>query len=191
MSSDSDERVGHPSMRIQMILVLSLICLNATADAKPPNDGLDIVLSGFPGQHILTLSELDPATKTFFLKHFPKGNPGIVRADFDGDGHEDFALLLRDNKSKATKLEILLCLEEGPCKSVYKLDVAPYSDIVYLRPVPMGSIVSQSEALDKNDHPSPVKLKVTGIELSYFGKGAIVLHWNGKHKKIEETQTED
>jgi hypothetical protein len=178
-------------MCLQIILVLSLICFNAMADTKPPTDELDVVLSRFPSQHMLTLGELDSQTRTFFLKHFPKGNPGIVRADFDGDGHEDFALLLRDNKLKTTKLEILLCSEEGSCKNVYNLDVTTDFDSVYLRPVPMGSTVSQAEALDTNDHSSPVKLKVSGIQLSYFGQAKVVLYWNRKHKKIEEVQTED
>ena len=178
-------------MCLQIILVLSLICFSAMADTKPPADELDVVLSRFPSQHTLTLGELDSQTRTFFLKHFPKANPGIVRAYFDGDGHEDFALLLIDNKSKATKLQILLCSGEGPCKSAYELDVTPYSDLVYLRPIAVGSTVSQSEAIDTNDHASPVKVKRTGIAVTYFGKGKVVLYWNSKHKKIEEVQTED
>jgi len=46
--------------------------------------------------------------------------------------------------------------------------------------------VSQTEAIDTNDQASPVKLKRVGIELTYFGKGKLVLYWNSKHKKIEE-----
>ncbi len=178
-------------MCIQMILVLSLICFGAMADTNPPKDELDVVLSRFPSQHMLTIDDLDSQTKTFFLKHFPKGNPGIVRADFNGDGHEDFALVLIDNKSKAAKLQILLCSGEGACKSTYELDVTPYSDLVYLRPIAVGSTVSQTEAIDANDHASPVKIKRTGIAITYFGKGKVVLYWNSKHKKIEEVQTED
>jgi len=146
----------------QIIAVAFLICSTAMADAKPVEDELDVVLSHFSSQHMLTLGELDLQTRTFFLKHFPKGNPGIVRADFDGDGHEDFALLLIDNKSKATKLHILLCSGEGQCKSAYELDVAPYTDLVYLRPIAVGSTVSQTEAIDTNDQASPVKLKRVG-----------------------------
>jgi hypothetical protein len=178
-------------MCIQMILVLSLICFSAIADTEPPKDELNVVLSRFPSQHVLTLSELDLETRTFFLKHFPKGKPGIVRADFDGDGHEDFALLLRDNKSKAMKLQILLCSGEGQCKSAYDLDVAPYYDIVYLQPIAVGSTVSQTEAIDANGQSSPVKLKRVGIEITFFGKSKAVLYWNTKHKKIEEVQTAD
>jgi hypothetical protein len=178
-------------MCIHMILVLSLICLGAMADTNPPKDELDVVLSRFPSQHMLTIDDLDSQTKMFFLKHFPKGNPGIVRADFNGDGHEDFALVLIDNKSKAAKLQILLCSGEGACKSAYELDVTPYSDLVYLRPIAVGSTVSQTEATDANDHTSPVKIKRTGIAITYFGKGKVVLYWNSKHKKMEEVQTED
>jgi hypothetical protein len=172
-------------------VVLSLFCFAAQTNAKPAEEDLSVILSHFPGQHVLALSDLDPPTRAFFLKRFPKGDPGVVRADLDGDGHEDFALLLKDNKSKVTKLQILLCSGEGSCKGMYQLDVTPYSDLVYLRPIAVGSTVSQTEAIDTNDHASPGKLKLMGIEVTYFGKGKVVLYWNRKHKKIEEVQTED
>lgn len=176
---------------IPIIVVLCLSFHNLLAEAKPQKGDLDIILSHFPGQHILSLDELDSETKAFILKHFPKDNPSVVRADFDGDGHEDFALLLKDNKSKSTKLEVLLCSGEGQCKGAYELDVTTYSDMVYLRPVRTGSRVSQTESVTTNDPSTPVKLGATGIQLTYFGKGKVVLHWNRKHKKIEEVQTED
>jgi hypothetical protein len=36
-----------------------------------------------------------------------------------------------------------------------------------------------------------VKLRSTGIQVNYFEKGKVVLHWNTKRKKIEEFQTGD
>jgi hypothetical protein len=59
----------------------------------------------------------------------------------------------------------------------------------YLRPVTTGSKVSQTEAVP-GDTP-PVKLRSTGIQVNYFEKGKVVLHWNTKRKKIEEFQTGD
>jgi hypothetical protein len=174
-----------------LLLVTVLVwCVALSASDAHSND-VDSVLKSFPGYHLLTLQERDSETKAFVVRHFPKDNPSLVRADFDGDGNHDFATLVRNDKSGATKLVVLLCFGDAQCKSVYELDVTAYSDSVYLRPVKMGVRVSQTEAIDANDHSSPVKLSSTGIEITYFGKGKVVLYWNKKHKKIEEVQTAD
>ena len=137
------------------------------------------------------MSELDTGTRAYFSQHFPKSNPSVVQADFDGDGHLDYALLVRNVKSKTTKLIVLLCSEDGQCRKVYELDVSMYSDLVYLRLVAIGSVVSQTDAIDSTDHLTPVRLKASGIQVSYFEKGKVVLYWNRKLKKIKEVDTQD
>ena len=49
--------------------------------------------------------------------------------------------------------------------------------------------MSQTEAV--NGNTPPVKLHYTGIQVTYFEKGKVVLHWNQKLQKIEEVQTGD
>lgn len=176
---------------IRVIVVVSLFCCAALSETKAPKNDLDILLSQYPGHHLSTLTELDSETRAFFLRRFPKGNPSLVHADFDGDGHLDFALLLRDKKSGRTKLLVLLCAGDGQCRSVYESDVTADSTSVYLRPVKMGSTLSQTEAIDTNDHASPVKLRATGIRVVYFEQAEVVLYWNKDHKKIEAVQTAD
>lgn len=100
-------------------------------------------------------------------------------------------MLVKNDKSGATKLVVLLCVSEAQCRSVYELDVTGYSDVVYLRSVAAGSRVSETEAADTANHSSAVKLKTTGIQVTYFEKGRVVLYWNKKLKKIEGVQTED
>jgi len=139
----------------------------------------------------LTSKERDPDTTAFILKRFPKSNPSVVHADFDGDGNLDYALLLKNDKSQAAKLVVLLCSGTSHCRSVYELDVTADSGIVYLRPVATGSVVSQTEAIDSTTAPSPAKLHSTGIQVTYFEKAAVVLYWDRKLKKIREVQTAD
>jgi hypothetical protein len=140
------------------------------------------------------LRERDSETKAFIVRHFPKGNPSVVHADFNGDGHPDYAILLKHNKSGATKLVVLFCSGNTECKGVLEHEVTTTdatSAEVYIRPVPTGSLVSQTDAIDTKDLPSPVRLKSTGIEVIYFGKAKLVVYWNNKHRKIEWVQTED
>ncbi|MGB2677215.1 MAG: hypothetical protein WAN12_09050 [Candidatus Acidiferrum sp.] len=176
---------------VQIIVAVSLFCCAALSQTKAPKNDLDIILSHYPGQHLLTLKELDSDTRAFFLRRFPKGNPSVVHGDFDGDGHLDFAILLRDNKSGVTKLEVLLCSGVGQYKSVYTLDLGAHSGSVYIRPVPIGSKVSETDAIDTKDNLPPLKLRSTGIRLTYFEQAEVVLYWNRDHKKIEEVQTAD
>lgn len=124
-------------VRILASLTALVWCVALSASDGQGTD-VDSTLKRFPGYHLLTLQERDPDVKAFVVRHFPKDNPSLVRADFNGDGNPDYAVLLRDDKSGATKLVVLLCSADGQCKSVYELDETAYAGSVYLRPLSMG-----------------------------------------------------
>ena len=174
-----------------LVIVVSVSLCGLVLSARAQSADLQKVLSEFPDYHVLRLEERDNETRAFIRLHFPKTNSSVVHADFDGDGHLDYALLLRDNRSGATKLVVLLCSTSPPCRNVYDLDLASDGPIAYVRPVPAGSRVSETGAIDTGDSAPSVKVGSTAIRLTYFEKAAVVLYWNKKHKKIEEVQTED
>jgi hypothetical protein len=176
---------------VALVVFVSLSCCLGLVSGQEQKSDLDGLLSSFPGFHVLTLKERDSDTRAFILKHFPKVNPSVVHADFDGDGNLDYAVLLKNDKSQTAKLVVLLCPANTHCRSVYELDVTGYSEIAYLRPVAAGSVVSQTDAIESTTQPSPEKLKSTGIKVTYFEKAAVVLYWDRKAKKIKEVQTED
>jgi hypothetical protein len=177
----------HCGWILPIVVVLLWSVLASASDGQAGD--ISAILKQFPGYHVLTLQERDSDLKAFLAQHFPKGNPSVVRADFNGDGNPDYALLLKDDKTGAAKLLVLLCSANGQCKSVYDVDETTYASVTYLRPLSTGSKVSQMEAVPGNT--PPVKLRSTGIEINYFEKGKVVLHWNTKRKKIEEVQTGD
>jgi len=182
--------------RYDLLLVAALTNLfylvGMSAGQGPDRVGnLDVALKMFPGYHLLTVQERDSDVRAFILKHFAKRNPSIVRADFDGDGHLDYAMLLKNDKSEAAKVVVLLCSGEAKCRSVYDVDITGYAEIAYLRPVAAGSVVSETEAVDTASHPAAIRLKTSGVQVTYFQKGAVVLYWSKKLKKIEEIQTAD
>ena len=152
--------------------------------------GITTILKQFPGYHVLTLQERAPDLRAYVVQHFPKTNPSIVHADFDGDGHEDYAFLLKNNKLGKAILVVVLCPADGQCKSAYKLDVSEGYKLTYIRPVPVGSRVSQTEVMPKSDHP-PGRLKSVGIRVTYDEQTEVVLYWNSRLRKIEEVQTSD
>jgi len=177
------------SRSVLVILLAGFFCCALVSSGEERKSNIGNILSGFPGYHLLTLKELDSDAKAFFLQHFPKASPSVVHADFDGDGQLDYALLLRNDKSEVTKLVVLLCHEDGHYRNVYELDVSAYSGSAYLRPVSRGSRISQTESIDTDT--GPVNLKFSGIRVTYFGKGEVVLYWNEKLKKIDAITTAD
>jgi hypothetical protein len=176
--------------RCTLLSVTALVWCVPLSASDGQGTGVDDALKLFPGYHVLTSQERDPSLKAYIAQHFPKANPSVVHADFDGDGEQDYALLLKNDKLGKTILVVVLCPAESPCKSVYNLDVSTDSSSVYIRPVPVGSRVSQTEAIPTSDH-STGRFKSAGIRLRYYEQAEVVLYWNSKLKKIEEVQTGD
>ena len=173
---------------LPLMAVVLWSVLASTSDGQA--DEINSVLKQFPGYHVLTLQERDPDARTYIAQHFPKANPSVVHADFDGDGHDDYALLLKNAKSGKALLVVVLCPADGQCKTAHKMDVSEAYKVTYLSPVAVGSRVSQTEVMPKNDH-SPGRLKSVGIRVTYDEQAEVVLYWNSKLGKIEEVQTSD
>ena len=145
----------------------------------------------YPGHHLLRLDERDADTRAFLLKHFKGSDPSVVHADFDGDGHLDYAMLLKSDTSAAAKLVVLLCDAPGRCRGVYELDITGYSEEVYLSLLPPGSRVVESESVESKNQSSPVNLTNAGIQLNYFESDTVALYWDKKLKKIVAVGTSD
>jgi hypothetical protein len=151
---------------------------------------LNEVLSLFRGFHVLKVEERDPDTRAFLVAHFAKSNPSIIHADFDGDGLSDYAVLLKKDKGTSARFVAVLCPVSGALKTVYDLDLTGSTGDVYLKRIPPGVRVSQTEAIEP-ETIAPVRLRSAGIQLVYFEKAAVVVFWNPKLHKMQEIQTGD
>lgn len=172
-------------------LALVVFVASTPSRGETARHSLPEVLRLFPGYHVVSLKEFDPDTRNYLLENYPKANPSVVHADFDGDGSPDYALLLKNHAQRVTKVVILLCPVTTACKKVYDLDVSQMPGIVYLRPVLPGARVSPMDDVDTNGGVKRVKLRTAAVELNYFEKSSVVLHWNSARKKIEEIDTGD
>jgi hypothetical protein len=172
-----------------LVMALTHLCCLAAPAANESSNDIDAILKLFPGYHVLTLAERDAETQAFIHQHLPKQNPSIVHTDLDSDRHLDYALLLKQDKSQTAKLVVLLC--PADCEKTYELDITGYAALTYLRPVPIGSRVSQTDAIDTKNYPSPATPRPHGIEVTYFEKAKMVYYWNKKQKRIEAVQTGD
>ena len=75
----------------------------AQAEQTPGTDIVKI-LRQFPGYHLLTMAEREANARAFLLRHSSKSSRSIVHADFDGDGHPDYARLLKHDGTERPNL---------------------------------------------------------------------------------------
>lgn len=172
-------------------IILYVCCCASMQSASLGNDELTRVMAHFPGYHLLTLQERNPDLRAFLVKNLPQDNGSVVHADFNGDGHLDYAVLIRNNHSGLTKLVVVLCFANEHCRRAYSLDETDYFRELYIAAIPKGKRVSQTEAIDTKHHPRPVTLASPAVEITYFGQAKVVLYWNARKHRMDEIQTED
>jgi hypothetical protein len=147
----------------------------STTETHPPD---------YPGYHLLKLGERDADTRAFLIQHFKGSDASVIHADLDGDGHPDYALLLKSDTSAAAKVVVLLCDAQSKCRGVFEQDITGYSEEAYLSRLPVGSRVAEAGSAEGEKESHPVTLTNTGIQVTYFEKGAGALYWDRKLKKI-------
>ena len=175
--------------RIPLLLAATLWAVSGVA-AQSQTDEMNRALALLPGYHVLAPQERDSDAQAYFHRHFPGGDPSVVRADFSSDGRSGYALLLKSNKSEARMLVVVLCPKSGSCEKAYELDEGAYLGSAYLRPITPGSIIPKTD-IPGGGPAAVVRLRATGIRIIYFNKAEVVLYWNAKHKKIEEIVISD
>ena len=172
----------HSKDLVRLTLVLAVFfCPTATrgqtsAAVALPRD--------YHGYHVLKLGERDADTKAFLVEHFKGSDASVIHADFDGDGHPDYAVLLKSDTSAAAKLVVLLCGAQSKCRGVYEEDITGYFEGAYLSRLPVGSRVAEAGSAEGENDSRPVKLTNTGFQLNYFEKGAVAHYWDKKSKKM-------
>jgi hypothetical protein len=175
---------------ILLLLGMGIQCAAAQADQGPGTD-IAKILKQFPGYHLLTMAEREANARAFLVRHSSKSSPSIIHADFDGDGHPDYALLLKHKRDGKAEFVVLLCSGDANCTIVDQLDVTGSIAEMYIRPVATGSLVSQAEATEMQDDTPPVTPHRVGIQVNYFEKAAVVYYWEKKTRKIEQIESED
>lgn len=174
-----------------LTLLAAIFCLSSPIFIPAKTIAETIVSDHFPGDHILQLDERNADARAYLSQHFKHSDPSIVHEDFNGDGRADYAILLKSNTSGRAKLVVLLCDAPTRCHGVYELEVTGYSDGAYLSRLAVGSIISETEAIDTQNQSSRLKLTSSGITLTYFEKGSVALYWDEKRKKILNVDTAD
>jgi len=173
----------------RQFLIITFIFMLLSCNSKHVN--IDNLLTGqYPDYHILGINELDSTALNYFLKKYHGQEPGILKEDFDNNGHKDIAAILKADNTNTVKFVVFLCLSDTKCVVSYELDISNYYDMVYITIVKKDTIISQVESVDRKIRLQP-KITNPGIKLTYFGKGAIVIYWDSKLKKMVSIQISD
>jgi hypothetical protein len=140
----------------------------------------------------MDIGELDTSSLNCLKRGKSDISPAIVIGDFDGNGFQDYAFLLRsiDGKLQHKKCYFVVLLQFANNKyDIINILEMDYRNDIVIFPIKSGTSVEQTESID-----NPIKkaiLKNTAVELIYMGKGTIVYYWDNTTKKIESITTSD
>jgi hypothetical protein len=141
---------------------------------------VDAILNHYKKQ-LVTIDDLDPEAKENFLNYESAKQPGVVKADFSGNGSVDIAIL--------TKGALLFFMCNKQCKKVKSVAYGGFTGIQYIVPVKKGEIIEETDSIPSESTPAKVQLKNTGVKLVHYGKGIIVYFWNEHKNDIVDINT--
>ncbi len=110
------------------------------------------------------MKDLEEDVRQFFVESYPGNDPGIIRADFNGDGKYDVAIL--------TKSALLFFICKDRCKEIKSQDYGSFAGFQYIIPIKKGELVEEFGGFDGPSTP-PVRLKNTAVHLIFFDKASI------------------
>jgi hypothetical protein len=132
---------------------------------------------------IVTVKDLDEDARQFFIESYKGKEPGIIRADFNGDGEEDVALL--------TKGALLFFICKERCKEIKNQNYGGFAGFQYIISIQKGELVEEFGGFD-NQPPTPsVRLKNIAVHLIFFGKASIAYYWDSKINNFSDITTGD
>jgi hypothetical protein len=140
-----------------------------------------------PKASILTLEMLNPASQEEFLNAGVDGSPGLLRADFNGDGYPDYAALLSfpQKKSVGEWLVVLIAYPRGGFQLRLLEKYAGFQDNLYNTMQPPRE-VKPSKSSRK------VKFTMPGIARIHPERPLTLFYWEkGRFQrlKVSEPQT--
>jgi hypothetical protein len=133
-----------------------------------------------PGASIVSLEDLSPASRDEFLKMSTDGLPGVVVADFNGDGILDCAALVRFPQRH--RVGEWLVVFQGIANGNFKLRLLEkydsFHDGAYLLSEPPGELKIANAA-------RPQQLRATGITRVHPARRLTVFYWQkGRFQRL-------
>ncbi|MDI6756390.1 MAG: hypothetical protein QME32_00035 [Endomicrobiia bacterium] len=173
-----------------------IICQNVEARQKNtmPSAVLFLAKHFYPGWEIFQYSNLSNSSQNW-SKDVP--HPGWVKADFNGDAVNDYAVLLFKKIREDVKVKFVIFLSTATRKTLEPIVIMEeYYDTylfsnMYLAFIPAGRLVRETMAgPDKKDRKQII-LKLPAVEIVYVECSSVLYYWDKAKEKFEEIWTSD
>jgi len=132
---------------------------------------------------IITTGDLDEDAREYFVSGGKKGNPGIVKLDFNGDGIQDLAILTKYS------LKIFTCTKQ--CTELKNISYGGFYGIQSIILVKKGQVIEEAGSIADERGPIKIKLVNDAIMLCIYGKASVVFYWDPRKKRVESITTSD
>jgi hypothetical protein len=154
--------------RVTSVVLCAFLC-TAGSPALGAENGCEarastVVVRYYTGYSVVGPGELSPDLREYFAQKYRGSRPGCVEEDFDGDGTQDYALLLRKKTGRAV-VERLVVLRGKSDGSFIPLTLETLKDRLgnfYIRAVAPGRI--RKSAVDSGKEET-ITLKRPALEL--------------------------
>lgn len=166
-----------------LTLLAATVARPAVAGAELPAAVAEQIAKAYPGARILRRGDLSPLCTAV-----PDEPGGVMSADFNGDGNDDFAVLVNLGRSKekaepgVTLFDVALAAfmaEKGGGFRRIELDrFEGFSLAFWLREEPEGEIPDPETR-------ETVTIRNPGVYVDYCGGGAVHYWQDGKFDDIE------
>lgn len=158
----------------------------ARESTEPPLE--EILDRFFPGYVLVTMDDLDPAVGRLAAADpayaDPGRSPSMIRADFDGNGVADYALLVRA-KGVAEPDEIFAVLMgegRGRYQRAAQAFFGAVLDGVYLGYAPAGAVLSPAPG--STIVREPVTLAHPAVKLIYLNSASNAFYWDAEAGRL-------
>ena len=149
--------------------------------AEPPLTA--IVAHFFPGYAPVTLGDLAAEVGALTVRddvydHSDR-SPTAIRADFDGNGHADYAVLIKKHTASGSDeiFAVLLGHGQGRYAKAMESFFGRLAEDIYLGYMPAGAQVRLTVASPVLE-PIPLRLDAPAVTLNVLNQGSDVLYWD-------------
>jgi hypothetical protein len=168
-----------------LALVLPAILLNCTFLSVAFGEDYKSVLAviNHYKNQTVKINDLDADARDYFINSEGRKFPGIVRADFNGDGKDDVVIL--------TKGTLLFFICNELCKQVKSENYDSFAGFQYIIPIKKGQRIEQFGGFDSQPSTPSVLLENAAVHLIHYGKASIAYYWDPNLNNFNAITTGD
>jgi hypothetical protein len=157
------------------------------APAEPPLES--VVTHFFPGYAPMPLSDLAPEIGALTVSepayNNPDRSPTSVRADFDGNGFADYALLIRKTAGPEADEIFVILMSHGDGRFAKAIEsfFGGVAHDIYLGYLPAGTVLPAPS--DTVENAPPLTLENPAVTLNILGQISDAFYWDSLSSRFQ------